>query len=50
MPQMAPLNWLSMMLMMCSILMIYSSIWYFSFLLYPAPIKKKNEKFKLWKW
>nr|YP_010233736.1 ATP synthase F0 subunit 8 [Oryctes rhinoceros]QKX48645.1 ATP synthase protein 8 [Oryctes rhinoceros]QSZ78105.1 ATP synthase subunit 8 [Oryctes rhinoceros]WAT94188.1 ATP synthase F0 subunit 8 [Oryctes rhinoceros]WDA95529.1 ATP synthase F0 subunit 8 [Oryctes rhinoceros]WDA95542.1 ATP synthase F0 subunit 8 [Oryctes rhinoceros] len=51
MPQMAPLNWLSLFFMFVSIFLIYNAMNYFSFM-YPVkqPEKKKTIKKINWKW
>nr|YP_009441750.1 ATP synthase F0 subunit 8 [Vincenzellus ruficollis]AOY39295.1 ATP synthase F0 subunit 8 [Vincenzellus ruficollis] len=51
MPQMAPLNWLSLMIYFMIIFMIFNSLNYFSFFYTPKTffIKKKNISIN-WKW
>nr|AFQ62308.1 ATP synthase F0 subunit 8 [Enicmus brevicornis] len=51
MPQMAPMNWLTLMFFFCFIFMIFNSLNYFSFL-YPSTSSTIN-KIKTstsWKW
>nr|ARH54562.1 ATP synthase F0 subunit 8 [Oxyomus sylvestris] len=51
MPQMAPMNWLSLMLMFCFIFMIFNSLNYFSFQYTPKSLSfKKTFKKINWKW
>nr|ALO70574.1 ATP synthase F0 subunit 8 [Eusphalerum torquatum] len=51
MPQMAPMNWLSLFIMMIIILMIFNSMNYFNFLYKPKKIKLNKKSFKNnWKW
>nr|AWN56082.1 ATP synthase F0 subunit 8 [Anthicidae sp. DPP-2018] len=51
MPQMAPLNWLTLMIYFILILMIISSLNYFSFLYTPKKSIIKKSKFQInWKW
>nr|ALO76422.1 ATP synthase F0 subunit 8 [Laccoptera ruginosa] len=50
MPQMAPLNWVSLFIMMITIMMILMTVNYF---MYHKKMMKKNETKKLfynWKW
>nr|AML25604.1 ATP synthase F0 subunit 8 [Staphylinidae sp. BMNH 1274668] len=51
MPQMAPLNWLSLFFMFLSIFLIFNSLNYFIFLYHKKyTIIKKVEKYINWKW
>nr|AXS66183.1 ATP synthase F0 subunit 8 [Tenebrionoidea sp. 1 KM-2017] len=51
MPQMAPLNWLTLALMFILILIMFNSMNYFSVLYSPkTSAKQKMEKVTNWKW
>nr|AML26460.1 ATP synthase F0 subunit 8 [Staphylinidae sp. BMNH 1274656] len=51
MPQMSPLNWLSLFIMFLMIFMIFNSFNYFSFLYTPKNKSLKNLKKNInWKW
>nr|AXS66371.1 ATP synthase F0 subunit 8 [Cucujoidea sp. 12 KM-2017] len=51
MPQMAPMNWLTLMIFFSIIFMIFNSMNYFSFT-YPSITQsiKTSKKFFSWKW
>nr|AML25617.1 ATP synthase F0 subunit 8 [Staphylinidae sp. BMNH 1274669] len=51
MPQMAPMNWLSLFFMIIMVFMIFNSLNYFSFLYYPKKHNlKKISLMNNWKW
>nr|AXS66321.1 ATP synthase F0 subunit 8 [Staphylinoidea sp. 3 KM-2017] len=52
MPQMAPMNWLTLFIFFVLIFMLFNSINYFSFLYTPSPFKAPENKKMLmsWKW
>nr|ALO76448.1 ATP synthase F0 subunit 8 [Asthenopholis sp. AST01] len=51
MPQMAPLNWLSLFIIFCMTLLLFNSVNYFSFI-YPIKTKTIKKAFSTinWKW
>nr|AXS65483.1 ATP synthase F0 subunit 8 [Silvanidae sp. KM-2017] len=51
MPQMAPLNWLSLMMTFSTIIMVINSLNFFSFMYTPIKTQSSLKKSKLaWKW
>nr|AXS64965.1 ATP synthase F0 subunit 8 [Coleoptera sp. 6 KM-2017] len=51
MPQMAPLNWLTLMFYFIMIFMLFNSMNYFSFMYNSKTFKKDKKKINLnWKW
>nr|AXS65179.1 ATP synthase F0 subunit 8 [Coleoptera sp. 13 KM-2017] len=52
MPQMAPLNWLTLMIFFISILLMFNTLNYFSFNYLPKKNKTSEKKLKTinWKW
>nr|AML26015.1 ATP synthase F0 subunit 8 [Staphylinidae sp. BMNH 1274241] len=51
MPQMAPLNWLSLFFFITVIFLIFNALNYFSFLYQPQSLSFKDKKTKIsWKW
>nr|AML26480.1 ATP synthase F0 subunit 8 [Staphylinidae sp. BMNH 1274658] len=51
MPQMAPMNWISLLLMFIFIFMMFNSLNYFSFMYKPKKFKISfNKPLISWKW
>nr|AXS65913.1 ATP synthase F0 subunit 8 [Tenebrionoidea sp. 20 KM-2017] len=51
MPQMAPLNWLTLMIFFIAALLVFNSLNYFSFTYKPSSsLKSKKEHTINWKW
>nr|YP_009185856.1 ATP synthase F0 subunit 8 [Liogluta microptera]ALO70665.1 ATP synthase F0 subunit 8 [Liogluta microptera] len=51
MPQMAPMNWLSLFLMFIIVFMIFNSLNYFCFLYTPKTMKMEKSTSSInWKW
>nr|ADO60500.1 ATP synthase F0 subunit 8 [Eulichas sp. BMNH 840452] len=51
MPQMAPINWVSLFIMFCMIFLMFNSMNYFMFTYTPKSTEFKMKKFPInWKW
>nr|AML26533.1 ATP synthase F0 subunit 8 [Staphylinidae sp. BMNH 1274696] len=51
MPQMAPMNWLSLFIMFIVVFMLFNSLNYFCFLYSPKSLSSNIKNFKMnWKW